>query len=138
MQDAALASSVGHDDHNIIVVGTDDLQMAQAVNKLKEIGGGFVFVQSGAVKAVQPLPVCGLMSDLPWEEVADIQREFLKNAGTKELPDPTMALAFLALGVIPDVKLRVPDSQHPESLTRFAPGKGIDVPITWNLTNPVL
>jgi len=138
MQDGALASSVGHDDHNIIVVGTDDAQMAQAVNKLKESGGGFVFVQSGAVKAVQPLPVCGLMSDLPWEDVADIQRAFLKNAGTKELPDPTMALAFLALGVIPDVKLRVPDSPHPESLTRFAPGKGIDVPKTWNLTNPVL
>lgn len=134
MQNSALASSVGHDDHNIVVVGTDDAQMVKAVNALKEAGGGFVCVQDNEVKAVQPLPICGLMSDKPWEEVADIQREFLKAAGTPELPDPTMALAFLALGVIPDVKLRVPSDDQPESLTRFAPWDGIDMPVAWPLT----
>ena len=133
LEDGAIASSVGHDDHNIIVMGSDDEQMAMAVNALKKAGGGFVMVRGGAVQAVQPLPICGLMSDKPWEEVADIQRAFLKAAGSKDLPDPTMALAFLALGVIPDIKLRVPTNDNPQSLTRFNPADGITAPQVWDL-----
>ena len=131
LKNGAIASSVGHDDHNVIVAGSDDDQMAQAVNHLKEIGGGFVLVHQGEVTACQPLPVAGLMSDKPWEEVAKIQTEFLlacQKAGFT-VKDPTMSLAFLALPVIPDIKLT------DRGYTRFAPDDGYPVPQFLKLDN---
>lgn len=107
LNDGAIGSSLAHDDHNLILAGSDDAQIAQAANRLKELGGGFVLISKGEVVAEQPLPVAGLMSDRPWEEVADRQDRLLDAVGRMGLAmrDPTMTLAFLALPVIPDIKL---------------------------------
>lgn len=103
----ALASSVGHDAHNICVVGADDGDMAVAVNRLAEIGGGFVIVQDGQVRAELPLPIAGLMSDAPFETVRD-QLETLR-AATRAmgvtLEEPFLQLAFLPLPVVPHLKI---------------------------------
>jgi adenine deaminase len=65
MKRGAIASSIGHDSHNITVVGADDADMALAANRLGEIGGGFVVTEGGVVRAEMALPIAGLMSDLP-------------------------------------------------------------------------
>jgi adenine deaminase len=103
----ALASSIGHDSHNIIVVGDDDAHMALAVNRLITLQGGGVAVAGGEVRAELPLPVAGLMSDRAYEEV-DKQlrrlREVTREMGCA-LPEPLLQLAFLPLPVIPHLKL---------------------------------
>jgi len=103
----ALASSVAHDSHNLIVVGTDDTDMLKAVERLVELKGGLAVVADGVVLAELPLPIAGLMSPAPLEEVAAAHRR-LKAAYRSlggGLPDPFMALSFLALPVIPELKL---------------------------------
>ena len=67
----AIASSVGHDSHNITVVGATDEDMAVAVNRLIELGGGFVVAEGGKVTAELALPMAGLMSLQPFEMVAE-------------------------------------------------------------------
>ena len=67
----ALASTVAHDAHNVVVVGVDDNDMARAVQRLVELGGGIVAVESRGVRAELPLPVAGLLSDAPLAEVVD-------------------------------------------------------------------
>jgi len=107
MQRGAIASSVGHDSHNICVVGVDDADMALAVNRLGAIGGGFVVVEGGVVRAELPLPVAGLMSDRPYEEVhAGIGplRTAARGLGVT-LPEPFLQVAFLPLPVIPHLKI---------------------------------
>jgi adenine deaminase len=103
----ALASSVGHDCHNLIVVGDDDADMALAVNRLIVLQGGAVAVADGAVRAELPLPIAGLMSDRPFEEVEAALRTF--RAASRDmgcaLPEPLLQLAFLPLPVIPHLKL---------------------------------
>ncbi len=103
----ALASTVAHDSHNLIVVGTDDADMRRAVEELARLGGGQVAVADGKVMAELPLPIAGLMSHLPLEEVARRGRELVRAARELgcTLPDPFMALSFLALPVIPKLKL---------------------------------
>ncbi|MFS3133798.1 adenine deaminase [Gluconacetobacter sacchari] len=107
LRGGALASSVGHDAHNICVVGTDDSDMAVAVNRLAEIGGGFVVVAQGAVRAELHLPIAGLMSDAPFETVR-AQLEILR-AATRDmgvtLEEPFLQLAFLPLPVVPHLKI---------------------------------
>jgi adenine deaminase len=105
--DGAIASTLAHDDHNVIAAGSDDTQLAQAVNRVKALGGGFVLVHAGEIAAEQPLPIAGLMSEAPWETVADRQEALIAAAARMGLSvaDPTMTLAFLALPVIPDLKL---------------------------------
>ena len=76
----ALASSIGHDSHNLIVVGDNDGDMALAVNRLIELQGGCVAVAGGEVRAELPLPIAGLMSDRPFEEVAARLRELRRAA----------------------------------------------------------
>jgi adenine deaminase len=103
----AIASSIAHDSHNIIVVGTDDDEMRAAVAAVAEMGGGQVVVASGEVQAACPLPIAGLMSDKPLEEVRDQVEALTKAAhalGCK-LPEPLMTMSFLALPVIPSLKL---------------------------------
>ena len=103
----AIASSVGHDSHNICVVGADDGDMATAVNRLREIQGGFVVVSDGKVRAELALPIAGLMSDRPYEEVRDglyPLREAAKGLGVT-LPEPFLQVAFLPLPVIPHLKI---------------------------------
>lgn len=103
----AIASTVGHDSHNICVVGADDADMAIAVNRLGEIEGGFVVAAGGRVLAEIALPVAGLMSVLPHEDVRDALiplRRAAKALGTT-LAEPFLQVAFLPLPVIPHLKI---------------------------------
>jgi adenine deaminase len=103
----AIASSIGHDSHNITVVGANDADMAVAVNRLISLGGGFTVAEGGVVIAELALPIAGLMSLLPFETVADKLR-YLRSAASAlgcTLPEPFLQVAFLALPVIPHLKL---------------------------------
>ena len=107
MQRGAIASSVGHDSHNICVVGMDDEDMAAAVNRLREIGGGFVVTDGGKVVADLALPLAGLMSLEPFEAVhAGLMplRRAARDLGCT-LPEPFLQVAFLPLPVIPHMKI---------------------------------
>ena len=108
LRKGALASSVAHDSHNILVAGVDEKAMAAAVNELARVGGGFTVVDGrGKVQATLPLPVAGLMSDQPAAVVASEMDKILsaaKELGTK-LDQPFLTLAFLALPVIPSLKI---------------------------------
>jgi adenine deaminase len=103
----ALASTHAHDAHNLVVVGVDDADMAAAAGRLAETGGGQVAVAGGTVVAELPCPVGGLMSDLPVEEVAASARrleEAARDLGSS-LRAPFMTMSFLALSVIPELKI---------------------------------
>lgn len=103
----AIASSVGHDSHNITVVGASDADMAVAVNRLIALGGGFVVAEDGAVSAELALPIAGLMSLQSFEAVAEdlhLLRDAAKALGCV-LPEPFLQVAFLALPVIPHLKM---------------------------------
>jgi adenine deaminase len=105
-QRGAIASSVAHDSHNIIAVGTDDASIIQAINAVIESRGG-VSVADNEKVSVLPLPVAGLMSNLDGYEVAAKYSELDKAAkalGSK-LGAPFMTLSFMALLVIPHLKL---------------------------------
>ncbi|HSG81977.1 MAG TPA: adenine deaminase [Gemmatimonadota bacterium] len=103
----AIASTVAHDNHNIVVVGTSDDEMMAAARTVAESGGGQAVVADGKVLAAVPLPIAGLMSDLPLEEVRD--RVAAMGAAARQLggtlPDPLMTMSFLALAVIPELKI---------------------------------
>jgi adenine deaminase len=107
LKQGAIASSIGHDSHNICVVGADDADMALAVNRLGEIGGGFVVARGGGVLAELALPVAGLMSLKTFEEVRDglmPLRAAAKSLGVT-LAEPFLQVAFLPLPVIPHLKI---------------------------------
>ena len=108
LQRGALASTHAHDAHNLVVVGTDDADMAAAANRLAEIGGGQVAVVGGRVVAEVPCPIGGLLSDRPVEEVAAAVRA-LEEAAREQLgatlPAPVMTMSFLALSVIPELRI---------------------------------
>ncbi|MCZ7569099.1 MAG: adenine deaminase [Ardenticatenaceae bacterium] len=103
----AIASSVAHDSHNVIIAGTDDDDMLAALKAIAAMDGGQVAVADGEVLARLPLPIGGLMSDRPVEAVRDmvdqLHAAFARLGGTLEAP--FMALSFLALPVIPTLKL---------------------------------
>lgn len=107
MQSGALASSVAHDSHNIVVVGCGDAEMALAVRRVIEMGGGQVVVNGGGVLSELALPVAGLMSTMPAREVARAVEDLNLKAASIGcvLPDPFMTMSFLALPVIPSLKL---------------------------------
>ncbi|RDC75211.1 adenine deaminase [Rhodovulum sp. 12E13] len=107
LKSGAIASTVCHDHHNIACVGVDYADMALAANRLGEIEGGFVVAHGGAVLAELALPVAGLMSLAPFEEVEARLRE-LRGAARSlgvTLEEPFLQLAFLALPVIPALKI---------------------------------
>jgi adenine deaminase len=107
MKQGAIASSVGHDSHNLCVVGVDAASMAAAANRLIEIGGGFAVADGGAVTAELALPVAGLMSDQPFETVRhglEDLRAAAKALGVV-LAEPFLQVAFLTLPVIPHLKI---------------------------------
>ena len=107
LSSGAIASTVCHDHHNIAVVGADYADMAFAANRLHDLQGGFVVVRDGKVLAELALPVAGLMSDRPFEEVHDslvALRQAAKGLGVT-LDEPFLQLAFLALPVIPALKI---------------------------------
>jgi adenine deaminase len=103
----AIASTVAHDNHNIVVVGAGDADMLAAARAVAETNGGQAVVADGEVLAAVPLPIAGLMSDLPLEDVkqrvAAMTRAARELGGT--LPDPLMTMSFLALAVIPELKI---------------------------------
>ena len=107
MKRGAVATSVGHDSHNICVVGMDDADMAAAVNHLATIGGGFAVVERGTVLADLPLPIAGLMSDRSHEEVRAGLLPLRVAARTLgvTLAEPFLQVAFLPLPVIPHLKI---------------------------------
>ncbi|PWL18656.1 adenine deaminase [Falsochrobactrum shanghaiense] len=103
----AIASTVSHDSHNICVVGVSDEDIAVAVNRLGKIEGGFVVVRDGEVLAEMPLPIAGLMSIEPYEIVRE-QLRGLRHAAEElgsVLEEPFLQLAFVALPVIPHLKI---------------------------------
>jgi adenine deaminase len=104
----AIASSVAHDAHNCVVVGIDPADMAVALARIAELGGGQLAVLDGSVLAEVPLPLAGLMSDLPAHDVADALRG-LSRAAEEALgvtvEEPFMQLSFIALSVIPELRL---------------------------------
>jgi adenine deaminase len=107
LQRGALASTVAHDAHNVVVVGMNDASMAAAVRRLANRGGGIVVVDGADVLAELPLPVAGLLSDAPLDEVVAGSRAVIEAARELgcELEAPFQHLAFLALSVIPSLKL---------------------------------
>jgi adenine deaminase len=103
----AVASTVAHDSHNLIVVGTDEEQMANAANALAEAGGGMLVVREGRVLASVELPLGGLMSNKPAAEVAAAAQRVLDafRACGCRLNNPNMQLTLLGLAVIPRLRL---------------------------------
>jgi adenine deaminase len=102
-----MASSVAHDSHNIVVIGREPEEMFLAVKTVQEMKGGLVIVLRNKVKAALPLPVAGLMSDQPLAEVLHQQKALLQAVPLTgcALKDPFMALSFLALPEIPELKI---------------------------------
>jgi adenine deaminase len=103
----AVASTVGHDSHNLLVVGTDEADMAVAGNFLAQSGGGLVAVKDGTVLASVSLPIAGLMSPEPVEKVDEQVRAL--DAAFKELGchliSPFMTMALLPLPVLPEIRI---------------------------------
>lgn len=107
LKHGALASSVAHDSHNLVVVGADDADMLAAAQHVARLQGGLAVVARGQVLADLPLPIAGLLSPEPLETVARAYRRLREayHSLGGELEDPFMALSFLALPVIPELKL---------------------------------
>lgn len=103
----ALASSVAHDHHNLVAIGVDDVSMRTAAHRAAALGGGLVVAEGEHVVAELPLPLGGLMSDRPIEEVRSRLDGAIAAAHALGSPlhDPFMAMSFLALEVIPHLKL---------------------------------
>lgn len=108
LSEGAIASTVAHDSHNIVVVGTSDDAMHIAIQELQAMNGGIVVVDSQDIVAALPLPVAGLMSDRPSDEVHEslkVLHASLARIGAPETFNPCLMLSFLTLPVIPELKL---------------------------------
>ena len=108
LKKGAIASTVAHDSHNLVVVGMSDEEMNLAIQTCVEMGGGLCLVEGERVIGKLPLPIAGLMTDQGAEAVAKILGELHAGAhslGISETVDPFMTLAFLSLPVIPELKL---------------------------------
>jgi adenine deaminase len=120
LKHGALASSVSHDSHNILAVGVDDDSLARAVNAVIETGGGLSVVADNDPAAVLPLPIAGLMSDGDGYRVATeyARLDALAKSLGSPLTAPFMTLSFMALLVIPSLKL---GPTGPFDVTAFRP-----------------
>lgn len=108
LKDGALATTVAHDSHNIVVVGTNDEDMLYAANQLIKKGGGMIAVKAEKELACLPLPIGGLMSQEPFLEVNAQLVSLTKEAyklGASQAFDPFLTLSFLTLSVIPELKI---------------------------------
>ncbi|RKS87278.1 adenine deaminase [Orbus hercynius] len=109
LKNGAIAVTVAHDSHNIVVVGDNDADMLAAVKDIEKMGGGFSLCQNGKILAHLALPIGGLMSDKPAQEVADELHHMIKVAtesfGINPNAHPLMTLVFMTLPVIPELKL---------------------------------
>ena len=103
----ALASSIAHDSHNIVAVGTSDEDILSAVHEIERLQGGLVVVDGGGIVASLPLPVAGLLSNKPLEDVV-AELDDVKKAASElgsGLSSPFATLSFVALPVIPELRL---------------------------------
>lgn len=107
LRQGAIASSIAHDHHNLIVIGADDVSMMTAAQAVAKAGGGLGVARQQTVLALLPLPIAGLMSDQPIETVRAQMDQVLSAAhDLGAIPhDPFMAMSFLALAVIPELKI---------------------------------
>ncbi|WP_105617445.1 adenine deaminase [Vallitalea okinawensis] len=108
LKKGAVALTIAHDSHNIIVIGVNDQDMRLAVSELKRTKGGITICSDGQVLQTLPLEVGGLMTDSPIEEVEakiELMEKIAKDKGVSSSIDPFLTLAFLALPVIPELKL---------------------------------
>lgn len=104
----AIASSVSHDSHNLIIIGTNETDMAVAGNYVHKLGGGCVAVIGGEIVAELPLPIAGLMSELSAKETAEknaLLRKAVYEMGADSGIEPFMCMAFMSLAVIPKLKM---------------------------------
>lgn len=105
----ALATTISHDSHNIIVAGDNDTDMLATVNALEQFGGGIVLVRNGQVVRSLKLEIAGLMTAANWKEVARQKIDLVETAhkafGITDNVHPIMALSFLALAVIPELRI---------------------------------
>jgi adenine deaminase len=108
LKKGAIASSVSHDSHNIIAIGTNDVDLAAAANCIRDMQGGWAIALKGEIIAKLPLSIAGLMSDLDAVTLAENIRELkqiTRSLGVEEGIDPFMTLAFVSLPVIPELRL---------------------------------
>ena len=108
LKEGAIAASVSHDSHNLIVIGTSEAEMAFAANRVRELGGGMVAVKGGEVLSEMPLPYAGLMTDASAAEVARQNKAVRESVHTLGVPadiEPFMTMAFVSLPVIPKIKM---------------------------------
>ena len=107
LKEGALASSIAHDSHNIVAVGTSDEDILTAIREIEKLQGGLVAAAGGKVLASLALPTAGLLSDEPLEIVVnklEKLEQVAANLGTV-LPSPFSTLSFVALPVIPELRL---------------------------------
>ncbi len=109
LKNGAIASTVAHDSHNIIVIGDNDKDMLLAIEELERVGGGITLVSKGEIMDTLTLTIAGLMSEEPLDKVNDKLNNMLKKAydelGVNKHIEPFMTLSFIALPVIPDIKV---------------------------------
>lgn len=108
IKDGAIASTVGHDSHNLVVAGDNDSDMLLAIESLVECGGGYAVIHKGEILARLPMPVAGLMSDAPLQKIIEGQQKLLESLstiGSWKGSDPFISLSFVALPVIPEVRI---------------------------------
>jgi adenine deaminase len=107
IEGGAMAQTVAHDAHNLLVVGSNDEDMALAANTLIECGGGMVAVKDGKVLGLVPLPIAGLMNDEPLgnvcEYVESVEKAW-KEMGCS-MPSPFMTMALIPLACLPETRL---------------------------------
>lgn len=108
IKNGAIASTVAHDSHNLIVAGDNDRDMLMAIEEIKRVNGGYTLVSSGEIKGTLELPIAGLMSDKSSVYVVETLNKMLEEAaklGINSEIDPFITLSFLALPVIPEIRL---------------------------------
>ncbi len=108
LKHGAIASSVSHDSHNIIVIGDNDEDMAIAVNEIIRSQGGYTVVENGKVFGTLSLPIMGLMSDIGYHNVQETLEKLITKAHEMNVPtnmDPFITLSFMALPVIPNLRI---------------------------------
>ncbi len=107
LKEGAIASSVAHDAHNLVALGVDDEDILLAARKVREMNGGLVVVAKGRLLASLPLPVAGLMSPKPLKEIVDALEILLSTTRKlgSSLPNPFMALSFISLPVVPELRV---------------------------------
>lgn len=108
MKQGAIAASVSHDSHNLIVIGTNETDMALAANCIRALGGGMVTVKNGKILAEMPLPIAGLMTDASAQLAAEQNehvRQSVYSLGVNKDIEPFMTMAFVSLPVIPHLKM---------------------------------